>query len=74
MWPPDLLNTDSVKDRNLCILDRINANVGYMNLCILGGLFTIESALLKNCVLTAVFNYCEKVRRKNSHGVSPEQL
>ena len=42
MWSPDLLNTDSMKDRNLCILDWIHAKVGYRNLCTLGGLSTIE--------------------------------
>ena len=43
MWSPDLLNTNSVRDRNLCTLDRIHAKVGDMNLYILGGLYTIES-------------------------------
>ena len=42
MWSPDLLNTDSVRDRNLYILDWIHAKVGDRNLYILGGLSTIE--------------------------------
>ena len=38
-WKLDhlLVNTDSVKDRNLCILCWIHAEVGDRNLCILGG-------------------------------------
>ena len=43
MWSSDLLNTVSVRDMNLCIPDRIHANVGDRNLYVLGGLVTIES-------------------------------
>ena len=37
-----LLNIDLVRDKDLYILDRIHKKVGDRNLCILGGLFTIE--------------------------------
>ena len=42
MWSLDLLNTYSVRDRNLYILDWIHAKGGDKNLCILGGLSTID--------------------------------
>ena len=43
MWSLDFLNTNLVRYKNLCDPDQMHTKAGDKNLCILGGLFTVES-------------------------------